>query len=183
MKANDVFMNSRVAHVRELKSEISALKADLASTRTELSELRSHFDFAVRAAVDATALGEDGECVIVDGCNQLLAAGRRGELAPGAEFRERRTALVEQVRGEFAGRNDVLAWVVFDGPVESSVAEGNLRVSYTGGEGAQRADRHIVDFLHALRLGGAKTKVVVITADNKLAEECERMGAECRERL
>ena len=51
MNAQDVILGSRVAHLRELKTEISRLKSENDALRTENEELKNHFDLAVLAAV------------------------------------------------------------------------------------------------------------------------------------
>ena len=63
---------------------------------------------------------------------------------------------------------------------ESGSAEGRLRVSYTGGTGAHRADRLVCDYLRMRRYGGQKGRVVVVTNDKDFGKEAERLGAEVR---
>ena len=45
-------MGSRVAHVRELKTELEKLKAENAALRKEKEELAAHLDLAILAAED-----------------------------------------------------------------------------------------------------------------------------------
>ena len=81
MTANDIFMDSRVAHVRELKTEVSRLKEELARTREELAGLREHFALALVAARDAERLPADGRILIIDGWNAVIGT-RRLKSAP-----------------------------------------------------------------------------------------------------
>ena len=53
MTAHDIFTDSRVARVRELKTELHRLNGELAQTRAELEGLRTHFALALAAARDA----------------------------------------------------------------------------------------------------------------------------------
>ena len=56
-------------------------------------------------------------------------------------------------------------WIVFDGPRVKSRVEGGVRISYTGGEGSQRADRMIIDYVRMAVWLGLGDKVSVRTND------------------
>ena len=69
-------------------------------------------------------------------------------------------------------------WIVFDGSEENSYRHGSYRVTYTGGTGPHRADRLILDYVHAAKLLGLGTsRITVETADKTLAKKLESFGA------
>jgi len=69
-------------------------------------------------------------------------------------------------------------WIVFDGADENSYQSGVYRVTYTGGTGPHRADRLILDYVHAVRLLGLDTaRITVDTADKALAKKLTALGA------
>ncbi|MBR5548812.1 MAG: hypothetical protein IKU71_03680, partial [Kiritimatiellae bacterium] len=71
-----------------------------------------------------------------------------------------------------------LVWIVFDGPEENSYRNGPYRVTYTGGTGPYRADRLILDYVHAAKLLGLDTsRITVETADKALAKRLTALGA------
>ena len=72
--------------------------------------------------------------------------------------------------------NDI-AWIVFDGHEANGAVEGRLRVSYTGGTGAHRADRLVCDYLRMRKYAGANGNVAVATNDKDFRKEAERLGA------
>ena len=168
MNANEVIADSRVAHVRELKAEIARLRGRLAEATDELAEWHAHFDLAVLAAADAARVPPDGRIVIVDGYNLVFN-----------EYRHDRDALLRAAAGVEAD----FVWVVFDGPRESAEVDGRVRVSYTGGTGAHRADRLVIDYVRMLRRGGDSHEVVVVTGDRDFRKAVEKEGATCRDRL
>ena len=163
--------DSHVARVRALKDEVSRLKGELARACEERDSLRQHFALALLAARDADSLDADGTLLIVDGWNAILGSenigGQRGRLA-------------RLVREWLSAHPGDRAWIVLDGPNESGAAEDRLRVSYTGGSGAHRADRLVCDYLRMRRYGGQKGRVVVVTNDKDFGKEAERLGAEVR---
>ena len=69
-------------------------------------------------------------------------------------------------------------WIVFDGRHESCTAEGRLRVSYTGGEGPQRADRMICDFLRMARFSGDISRIDVRTHDKGLLKAVDKLKSQ-----
>lgn len=155
----DVFAESRVLHVRELKAEVSRLKAENARLREEMSSLRAHLDMAILAAEDLKT-GESLE--IWDGWNLILGADR---------VAKDRDALLEQAKA--TGRR---IWIVYDGHDERTLPENGLvRVSYTGGEGAHRADRFICDFVRMASYLGLSDHVSVRTNDRKFMKEINHL--------
>ena len=72
-----------------------------------------------------------------------------------------------------------LIWIVFDGAEENSYRSGAYRVTYTGGTGPHRADRLILDYVHAARILGLDTsRITVDTADKALAKKLTALGAQ-----
>lgn len=167
MNTSDIFRNSRVHHVRELKAENSRLKADLAAARESLAMWEAHFPLAVRACLDAEAIQEGGRLVVVDGWNYLLHTGTRTL-----------DALLALSRKYLAVHGLDRIWIAMDGPKAAAIEEVRLRVNYTGGEGLHRADRLVLDFLRALRLSGRAARVAVVTGDRDFIQEAVRLGAE-----
>ena len=74
MSAQDIILGSRVAHLRELKTELEKLKAENARLHDENQSLKNHFDLALIAAEDLRGLSPEGKLVIIDGWNQILGA-------------------------------------------------------------------------------------------------------------
>ena len=167
MKSQQIIMDSRVAHVRELKTEVARLRAENASLRAENEELSHHLDLAMLAAEDLRGLSPDGKLVIVDGWNLVL--GAENEARTPAE-------LIEQAKRHLGDCPQDFVWIVFDGPRENSRVEGRLRVSYTGGTGPHRADKFICDFLRMARFRGDISKIVVKTHDKDFAKEVDRLS-------
>ena len=174
MNAQGIMMDSRVAHVRELKAEISRLREENSKLSRERDELLAHFDLALLAAADLAAVPPGGKFVIYDGWNLVLGAGRTARTTEELEG---------SVRRELAENPLDRAWIVYDGPVENAKTEERLRIGYTGGTGAQRADRLICDFIRMARFAGRPAKIELRTNDKKLAREAERLLAEPRNAL
>lgn len=166
MKSQQIIMDSRVAHVRELKTEVARLRAENASLRAENEELSHHLDLAMLAAEDLRGLSPDGKLVIVDGWNLVL--GAENEAKSPSE-------LIEQAKRHLGDCPQDFVWIVFDGPRENSRVEGRLRVSYTGGTGPHRADRFICDFIRMARFRGDISRIVVKTHDKDFSKEVNRI--------
>ena len=161
MSAQDVILGSRVAHVRELKAEIERLKAENAALRDERDSLKAHFDLALLAATD---LGDGRPMELWDGWNLILGAKKEAK---------DRADLIAQAKA--TGRR---IWIVFDGHDERvPLADGTVRVSYTGGTGAHRADRLIADFVRMARYLGRAGQVTVRTNDKDLRKTVASAGA------
>ena len=167
MSAQDVILGARVAHLRELKAEIARLKAENARLRDESAALAHHFDLALVAAEDLRALPPDGRLVILDGWNLVLGSGKE------ARTPEELVARTEEYLETHPADR---AWIVFDGPRENAFNEGRLRVSYTGGTGAHRADRFILDFLRMARWRGDLSRLRVRTCDRDFRKAVARLA-------
>ena len=168
MTAQQIMQDLHVARIRALKDEVARLKAELARAREEHDSLRRHFALALLAAQDAERIGPDGTLLIVDGWNAILGSENVGG---------QRDRLTQLARAWLAAHPADRAWIVFDGHEANGSAEGRLRVSYTGGTGAHRADRLVCDYLRMRRYAGASGKVTVVTNDKDFRREAERLGA------
>ena len=168
MTAQQIMQDLHVARIRALKDEVARLKAELARARGEHDSLRRHFALALLAAQDAERIGPDGTLLIVDGWNAILGSENVGG---------QRDRLTQLARAWLAAHPADRAWIVFDGHEANGSAEGRLRVSYTGGTGAHRADRLVCDYLRMRRYAGASGNVTVVTNDKDFRREAERLGA------
>lgn len=163
MSAQDLILGARVAHLRELKTEIEHLKAENAALKAEKESLDAHFALALIAAQDlATATRLE----IWDGWNLILGATKSAH---------DRDELLEQARAKLADDSELKIWIVFDGHDERVRNEGRLRVSYTGGIGAHRADRLIIDFVRMSVYQGFGDKVSVRTNDKDFIRQINRL--------
>ena len=166
MSSQDIMMGARVAHVRELKAEVERLRGENTRLRGELESLRAHFDLALLAAEDLRALPDGGRLEIWDGWNLVLGAKK--------EARDR-DDLFAQARRKVEGEPSLFVWIVLDGPRAASGSEGRVRISYTGGEGSQRADRMIVDYVRMAAWLGLAGKVSVRTNDRDFLRQVDRL--------
>ena len=162
----NIIADSRVAHMRELKSEVARLREENLHLKSELQSLSAHFDFALVAAEDLRNLPPEGKMFVFDGWNLVLGAGR---------VAADRAALKEYVRGILRDNPGSKAWIVFDGRDENVRADGDIRVSYTGGTGAHRADRLICDYLRMAVYLGLGHKVEVRTDDRDFLKTVARI--------
>lgn len=158
MSSLDLILGARVAHIRELKTEIDRLKAENASLKNELTSLGAHLDKAILAMAD---LKDGSPLEIWDGWNLIL--GAKKEAADRAD-------LIAQAKA--SGRR---VWIVFDGHDEKVKSEGLVRISYTGGTGEHRADRFIVDFVRAAAYLGLAANVTVRTNDKDFLAQIKRI--------
>lgn len=159
---------ARLVRVRELQTALAKAAAENLRLRTENEMLAAHFDLAVLAANDLAALPPDGRLVIVDGWNMILGANK---------VAKDRAELVAQAHAHVAEHPSDFVWIVLDGPHVSSVVEDRVRVSYTGGVGAHRADRFICDFLRMARFRGDLRRIEVRTYDKDFRKEVKRICA------
>lgn len=166
MNAQQVILDSRIAHVRELKAEVARLRADNATLRAENEELSHHMSLAILAAEDLRSLGESGRLHIWDGWNLILGSVK--EAHNPAE-------LMDLARKHLVANQSDMVWIVFDGPKENSIVDGRLRVSYTGGTGQHRADKFICDFLRMARFRGDMSRIEVRTNDKDFSKEVRRL--------
>ena len=158
MSAQDLILGARVAHLRELKTENSRLKAENAALKDELDSLKAHLDQTVLAMED---LKDGAPLEIWDGWNLIL--GAKKVAASRADLLAQAKALGRRI------------WIVFDGPDEKVKSDGLVRVSYTGGTGAHRADRFIVDFVRAAAYLGLAAQVSVRTNDKDFLAQIRRI--------
>ena len=166
MSSQGIMMGARVAHVRELKSEIERLRSENTRLRGECESLRAHFDLALLAAGDLRSQAPGGRMEIWDGWNLVLGAKK--------EARDR-DDLLRQAWQKTEGDPSLFVWIVLDGPRLASRTEGRVRISYTGGEGGQRADRMVVDYVRMAVLLGLGERVSVRTNDKDFLRQVERL--------
>lgn len=163
MSAQDLILGARVAHLRELKTEIERLKAENASLRAERDALSAHFALALIAAEELS----EGRLELWDGWNLIL--GAKKEAADKA-------ALIAEAEERLAADQSLRIWIVFDGHDERVINEGRLRVSYTGGTGSHRADRFIIDFVRMAAYRGLADSVSVRTNDKDFRKQVNRFS-------
>ena len=159
---------ARLVRVRELQTALTKAAAENLRLKTENEMLFAHFDLAVLAANDLAALPPDGRLVIVDGWNMILGANK---------VAKDRAELVAQAKAHAAEHPSDFVWIVLDGPRASSTVDGRVRVSYTGGVGAHRADKFICDFLKMARFRGDIRRIEVRTDDKDFKKEVKRIFA------
>ena len=159
---------ARLVRVRELQTALTKAAAENGALRAENEMLRAHFDLALLAAGDLAALPSGGKLVIVDGWNMILGANK---------VAKDRAELIAQAKAHVAEHPSDFVWIVLDGPRASSSVDGRVRVSYTGGVGAHRADKFICDFLKMARFRGDIRRVEVRTDDKDFKKEVKRIFA------
>ncbi len=159
---------ARLVRVRELQTALTKAAAENLRLKTENEMLFAHFDLAILAANDLAALPPDGRLVIVDGWNMILGANK---------VAKDRAELIAQAKAHVAEHPSDFVWIVLDGPRASSSVDGRVRVSYTGGVGAHRADKFICDFLKMARFRGDLRRVEVRTDDKDFKKEVKRIFA------
>ena len=180
MKAQQIAMDARVAHVRELKAENAHLREELAAVRGELETVRRHFALALEAARDADAMPPGGSLMIVDGWNVLLGSDSlldpAERHAPPEDMQRKLRDCVRSWLDRPDHANDS-AWIVFDGSKAGGTTEPRLRTSWTGGTGRHRADRLICDYLRMRQFAGTTMDVLLVTNDKDFRKEAEKLGA------
>ena len=201
--ANDIIRDARVARVRELKAELAATKAQQQAVEAERDALMAHFALALVALRDFEQVGPDGHFCIVDGWNAILRGRNVSKLTSEeisglkakyltdleivqppkgtreGDLRQPTSGNDQPLPGH--GQQPTTVWIVFDGAEENSYCSGSYRVTYTGGTGPHRADRLILDYVHAAKLLGLDTaRITVETADKALAKKVGTFGAKVR---
>lgn len=166
MNAQQIIADSRVLHLRELKTENAKLKVENTRLRDENAELHAHLDLAITAARDLESLSDGGKLVFVDGWNMILGA---------TKIAKDKDDLLAKVKSYVSENPGDFVWIVYDGPRFSVSVEGRIRVSYTGGTGEHRADRFICDFLRMARFRGEVSKIEVRTHDKDFLREIARI--------
>ena len=159
---------ARLVRVRELQTALTKAAAENLRLKTENEMLFAHFDLAILAANDLAALPPDGRLVIVDGWNMILGANK---------VAKDRAELIAQAKAHVVEHPSDFVWIVLDGPRASSSIDGRVRVSYTGGVGAHRADKFICDFLKMARFRGDLRRIEVRTDDKDFKKEVKRIFA------
>lgn len=167
MNTQDLMIGAKIAKARELRQENEKLKKENAALKAEMESLKAHFDLALVAAKDL----EKGELEIWDGWNLIL--GAKKEARDKADLVAQAITLTQTPNPQ--SPNPKKIWIVFDGKDENVVEEGDVRVSYTGGEGSQRADRFIVDFVRMAKYLGLRDKVKVRTNDKELLRKVNKL--------
>ena len=187
MKTNDIVADARVARVRELKAALAEATARATKAETERDALLVHFDIALAALFDFANLDAAATLRIIDGWNLLLRTRTVSKLS-SEEISKLKTdylaslGVSQQAPDNNSAANEInqplSAWIIFDGAQEKSYRCGPFRVTYTGGSGPHRADRMILDYVHAAKLLGLDiSRITIETADKSLTKRLECLGA------
>ena len=182
MKSNDIFADARVMQVRELKAALAEAKARLAQAEAERDLLVAHFPLAMAALHDFESLAAGEELRIIDGWNAILRMKNVSKLSSENISGLKKSYLtglgISEPEPEGADLPPVSTWIVFDGKDANSYRAGAYRVTYTGGSGAHRADRMIIDYVNVAKvLGLDVSRIVVETADKGLSKRLTALGA------
>ena len=182
MKSNDIFADARVMQVRELKAALAETKARLAKAESERDLLAAHFPLGMAALHDFESLAAESELRIIDGWNAILRKKNVSKLSSENISDLKKSYLtglgISEPAPEGADLPPVSSWIVFDGKDANSYRAGAYRVTYTGGTGAHRADRMIIDYVNVAKvLGLDVSRVVVETADKDLSKRLTALGA------
>lgn len=182
MKPNDIFADARVMQVRELKAALAETKTRLAKAESERDLLAAHFPLGMAALHDFESLAAESELRIIDGWNAILRMKNVSKLSSENISDLKKSYLtglgISEPAPEGADLPPVSSWIVFDGKDANSYRVGAYRVTYTGGTGAHRADRMIIDYVNVAKvLGLDVSRVVVETADKDLSKRLTALGA------
>ena len=182
MKSNDIFADARVMQVRELKAALAETKARLAKAESERDLLAAHFSLAMAALHDFESLAAGAELRIIDGWNAILRMKNVSKLSAEKISELKKEYLAKlgilEPAAESTDLPPVSTWIIFDGKDANSYRAGAYRVTYTGGTGAHRADRMIIDYVNAAKvLGLDVSRIAVETADKDLSKRITSLGA------
>jgi hypothetical protein len=182
MKSNDIFADARVMQVRELKAALAETKARLAKAESERDLLAAHFSLGMAALHDFESLAAESELRIIDGWNAILRMKNVSKLSAEKISELKKEYLAKlgilEPAAEPADLPPVSTWIIFDGKDANSYRIGAYRVTYTGGTGAHRADRMIIDYVNAAKvLGLDVSRIAVETADKDLSKRLTALGA------
>lgn len=182
MKANDIFAEARAVHVRELKKSLSETRSQLVKVQAECDVYRAHFALGLEALHDFESLPPGVNLRIIDGWNAILGGRNVSKIASEDISRMKKEYLsgygICEAEVDVTKLPPVTTWIVFDGKTPNSYRAGAFRVTYTGGTGAHRADRLIMDFVNTVKmLGMDVSKIVVETADRDMLKRIESYGA------
>ena len=191
MKSNDIIADARVMRLKELKLSLADVKARLAKMEAERDVLSAHFSLGLAALRDFERLPEGAVLRIVDGWNAILRFRNVSKLSADDISRLKKEYLAGLGVTPPSDADDsvhpeslppVATWIIFDGKVANSYRCGEYRVTYTGGTGAHRADRMILDFVNAARILGLDvSRITVETSDRDLARSIAAAGAKIAE--
>ena len=191
MKSNDIIADARVMRLKELKLSLADVKARLAKMEAERDVLSAHFSLGLAALRDFERLPEGAVLRIVDGWNAILRFRNVSKLSADDISRLKKEYLAGLGVTPPSDADDsvhpeslppVATWIIFDGKVANSYRCGEYRVTYTGGTGAHRADRMILDFVNAARILGLDvSRITVETSDRDLARRIAAAGAKIAE--
>ena len=188
MTANRIIEDARVARVRELKTELSAAKARLSQAEADRDALVSHLHLALMALHDFERLPSGENFRIIDGWNAILRCRNVSKLTSEdisklkAEYLADLGIITPAPGASPSSHPPTRTWIIFDGPEENSFCSGQYRVTYTGGTGQHRADRLILDYVHASRLMGLDvSRIVVETADKAVWRRICALGSKAQE--
>ena len=186
MKSNDIVADARMMHLRELKNALADAKARLQKAESERDALSAHFSLGLAALHDFGGLGAGAEFRIVDGWNAILRMKNVSKLSSDHVSALKKEYLAKlgitppsetEKPADPDGLPPVSVWIVFDGKVANTYRSGQYRVTYTGGTGAHRADRMILDYVNAAKILGLDvSRMTVETADKDLAKRLVAAG-------
>jgi hypothetical protein len=167
----------RLVAVLQRRQAIAAATAPAAPDKPDPSD-KSAPD-APPAALRRALAGRNAAVLLVDGHNVLF--GLQGRYLPAqggatvkAASRDRLVADLARLAG---GRPACRVWIVFDGPTRAEQTPApNVRVTYSGGEGENRADGVLLDNIRFFR-GSGDLDVLLATNDQELGNEARRLGA------
>lgn len=125
--------------------------------------------------------GRQPAILLVDGHNALFGLQGRYLAPQGSAVPDgnKRARLVADLVHRFKGRPTCRAWIVFDGPEASDSSPApNVRVTYSGGQGANRADGVLLDNVRFLRAVDPAIPILLVSNDHALGAEARRLGAQ-----
>ena len=201
MTANNIIEDARVARVRELKIELAAAKARLTQAEADRDVLVSHLHLALMVLHDFERLSAGMNLRIIDGWNAILRfrnvskltsedisrikaeyLANLGIVPPPAKITDDGRTTTGDHLASINCQSPTAIWIVFDGPEENSFCAGQYRITYTGGTGLHRADRLILDYIHAVKLLGFDTsRIIVETGDKAFLRHICALGANAQE--
>lgn len=124
--------------------------------------------------------GKASAILLIDGHNILFGLQGRylapsGSPIPDANKREK---LVADIVHRFKNHPTCRVWIVYDGPDASDASPAtNVRLSYSGGQGDNRADGVLLENLKFFVDKDSKIPVVLASNDNALGQKAMRLGA------
>jgi hypothetical protein len=125
--------------------------------------------------------GRQPAILLVDGHNALFGLQGRYMAPHGSAVPDgnKRARLVADIVHRLKGHPTCRAWIVFDGPEASDASPApNVRVTYSGGQGANRADGVLLDNVRFFRAVDPTIPILLVSNDNALGAEARRLGAQ-----